>query len=705
MLMISVIVCTYNRAGALREMLESFFRQEACARIEHELIIVDNNSTDETRAIIEEWARRWPSLRYTREKRQGLSPARNRGLEEARGDWVAYLDDDVLLDSTWLEALQRCIQETSADVVCGRIYLAFKTPPPAWLGAFLRPYFGELDLGPSRLRLTSGEYARGGNLAMRKAWIRDLGGFNEALGRTGAQLLADEETRLAGRIARAGGVLIYEPAMVVGHVVGPDRMTWEYFNRVYAGLGATVARREPWRGRAWQAARLIHSLIHYALCAARSEIKHATCSRDAYQLARCQWTRSAHLLQERRRIQKEGGLPDESTTSRSTMSHLTTARSATAPLPSSGNAPTASAPPIVFLRDRFRHMGRRSGYDLLYEAMAPQWAGPAQGLVRDLTNAVTNASDLLFSPLLTRVMGSPYYSLSSLRMEWRVLQEARRTSPLLAHVMYLENDWGLLQCRRASCPGLRVIATAHQPPEWWQRQKRLLKRLPALDALITLSSLQTDFFRSICSARIFQIPHGVDVDFFRPAPEEQEAPKTQSPFRCVFAGSHLRDFETLARIIEWTLASEPSIQFDLLVSFRDRYHPALRRLTQYEQITWRSAVSDEALRDIYQQAGALVLPLTGATANNSILEAMACGLPIITTDLPATRDYCDASFAALVPPGDVAGAVETIFMLAGDPQERRNRAAAARAHAESHFAWPLIAARMAPIYRETLSAF
>jgi glycosyltransferase involved in cell wall biosynthesis len=111
--MISVIVCTYNRARTLHLMLESFFAQQDLNRLNHELIVVDNNSTDDTGQATEAFSNH-PGFSYVLEGRQGLSFARNRGIAEAAGDFVSFLDDDVIVDPRWLANLQKCLDETNA---------------------------------------------------------------------------------------------------------------------------------------------------------------------------------------------------------------------------------------------------------------------------------------------------------------------------------------------------------------------------------------------------------------------------------------------------------------------------------------------------------------------------------------------------------------------------------------------------------------
>jgi glycosyltransferase involved in cell wall biosynthesis len=249
--MISVVICTYNRSAMLERTLASFFQQTGLDAVEHEVLVVDNNSTDDTREVIEQFAAR-PTLRHLFEPRQGLSCARNRGVAEARGEIVAFLDDDVVVGPTWLVCLRRCFDETNADAVGGRSYLILDEQPPAWLGLVFRLFLSEVELGDERKYLPDGRRLFGLNLGFRKAVLDAHGPFDERLGRTGSRLLSAEETQVLKHVEDSGGIIVYEPDAVVGHLISPDRVTWPYFRKLALGQGTSAARSEPlrkWSGR------------------------------------------------------------------------------------------------------------------------------------------------------------------------------------------------------------------------------------------------------------------------------------------------------------------------------------------------------------------------------------------------------------------------------------------------------------------------
>ena len=257
--MISVVVCTYNRAAVLERMLDSFFAQAGADECSHELIVVDNNSADDTREVAARFER-FEGFRYVFEQRQGLSVARNRGVAEASGEIVAFLDVDVIVDKGWLRNLQGCFDESGAEAVGGRSYLVFEREPPTWLTAELRISLSEVDLGRERKTVEGGQRLYGLNMAFRKATLERVGGFDEQLGRRGKGLLGGEETVVFGRIAEQGGKIVYEPGAVVGHIVDKERTSWDYFKRLCLGLGMTWARSETKAGLMLRARRVAESV-------------------------------------------------------------------------------------------------------------------------------------------------------------------------------------------------------------------------------------------------------------------------------------------------------------------------------------------------------------------------------------------------------------------------------------------------------------
>ncbi len=263
---ISVVVCTFNRARLLRGCLDSLDEQTA-PNTTFEVIVVDNNSTDETLGVCSERAKRRPNLRTVLEPLQGLSHARNRGIREARGQYVAYIDDDARAFPDWVEHMLSFARRRPDVGAYGGPYSAFsEVPPPKW---FPRDY-GILDLGTEERELDIGrEWITGSNMVFRKALLLDMGGFNVELGMKGNEVAYGEEAQLLLGM-KARGIPVYAvPAMRVEHLIADYKMSlrWLLMSRYRAGRGYVLQQGGPrslWshlRWSVWAAGRAVVRLL------------------------------------------------------------------------------------------------------------------------------------------------------------------------------------------------------------------------------------------------------------------------------------------------------------------------------------------------------------------------------------------------------------------------------------------------------------
>lgn len=243
---ISVILCTYNRCQSLPTALGSIADQTIPGSIEWEVLVVDNNSTDQTRQVVESFSERYRGrFRYLFERQQGLSSARNAGIREARGAVLAFMDDDVAVEKTWLRSLTGHLHDGAWSGAGGRIFSDPDFSPPSWLGMESEynmggPLYAHFDMGdkPKELRFPP----HGTNMAYRKEAFERHGGFRTDLGRSGTNTMSNEDTEFGRRLLMAGERLWYEPAAVVHHPVPQSRLRKDYFLKWWFDYGRASVR-------------------------------------------------------------------------------------------------------------------------------------------------------------------------------------------------------------------------------------------------------------------------------------------------------------------------------------------------------------------------------------------------------------------------------------------------------------------------------
>lgn len=230
---ISVILCTYNRCQSLAKVLDSAAASTLPNSVDWEVLVVDNNSTDQTLEVVESFARRHPHrFRYYFEPRQGKSYALNTGVRQARGDILAFTDDDVTVEPTWLRNLTASLHSGKWVAAGGRTLPDRTFSPPRWLAIQERYACGALaifDRGPCAGELT--EAPSGNNMAYRKEAFEKYGDFRTDLGpRPGSRDPQKcEDSEFGSRLLTAGELMRYEPAAIVYHAVPASRLRKEYF--------------------------------------------------------------------------------------------------------------------------------------------------------------------------------------------------------------------------------------------------------------------------------------------------------------------------------------------------------------------------------------------------------------------------------------------------------------------------------------------
>jgi glycosyltransferase involved in cell wall biosynthesis len=268
---ISAVICTHNRAQYLAKALQSLFDQ-TLPRSRYEIIVVDNCSNDSTREIIEQFSAK-EGIKYIYESGLGLSFARNTGWRNARGSYVAYLDDDALASPFWLEKMLEVFETVIPRPGCvgGRVAPLWEAARPEWLSDEIITSLTVIDWSdePHVLRDIDREWLVGANIAFPLKVLEGAGGFVTGLDRSGDKLLSGGDVFLQKQIVQRGLSCFYHPEIVVSHLVPSSRLRKPWFIQRYYWQGISdaamqIVRDKPTRAErlrlaASRAARLLHS--------------------------------------------------------------------------------------------------------------------------------------------------------------------------------------------------------------------------------------------------------------------------------------------------------------------------------------------------------------------------------------------------------------------------------------------------------------
>ena len=243
----TVIICTYNRCGNLPSCLATLASQEDVQGIDWEVLVVDNNSSDDTPKTVERLSRELPiKVRYVREAQQGLNYARNCGIASSQSRHFTFVDDDIRVSPRWLAALYQAFAQTDADAVGGRIHLDPSLELPRWIvpGSEIAGFLGYQDFGDEPFRMDGrSKYPFGGNMSFHRRVVERIGLFDPKLGRKGegrkrGELFKGAETDYFHRLAAtAGARIFYEPRAIVYHRVQPHQLQQRYFLTIHFNAG------------------------------------------------------------------------------------------------------------------------------------------------------------------------------------------------------------------------------------------------------------------------------------------------------------------------------------------------------------------------------------------------------------------------------------------------------------------------------------
>ena len=240
---LTVAIPTYNGSERLPLVLERLKSQVNTEHFAWEILVVDNNSSDQTAQVVQEYQANWPQsypLRYCVEPQQGAAFARHRAVEQAQGEWVGFLDDDNVPDFDWVSAAYRFSQKyPQAGAFGSKIKAVFEVEPPQELKPILF-YLAIVDRGSQPLIYDprkKGVPPSAGLVVRRAAWLAHVPKKQLLIGRVGQSMLAGEDAEALLYLHRGGWEIWYNPEMVIQHLISASRLEGQYFLGLIRGVG------------------------------------------------------------------------------------------------------------------------------------------------------------------------------------------------------------------------------------------------------------------------------------------------------------------------------------------------------------------------------------------------------------------------------------------------------------------------------------
>jgi glycosyltransferase involved in cell wall biosynthesis len=341
---------------------------------------------------------------------------------------------------------------------------------------------------------------------------------------------------------------------------------------------------------------------------------------------------------------------------------------------------------VVCLTRRYQHHTASGGYDRLARELAATLVQRTEGprFVRRVFRRLSHTRPSINMYLLD-------YGYEDFFAELKLLTKSRLRKPDVVHALYGDEQLDLLLRARSLLPS-PLVASFHLPTSCVaERFKRLHKHLlGAIDAAVVVSRCQLQDFRSrFGQDKVVYVPHGIDIQRF--CPSSRNSPRRQ--VQLLIVGEHLRDWEASHRIIDECNARKLPVEFDAVLPralwpvfigcFNIRLH---------------SGLPEEELIKLYQNADALLIPVVDATANNTVLESLACGTPVISNSVGGIPDYVDSACGWLFRRGEISGVVELIDQFCNKPELALALRESAR-RKSLEFSWDRIADQMMTIYK------
>jgi glycosyltransferase involved in cell wall biosynthesis/GT2 family glycosyltransferase len=688
---ISVIVCVSESTVHLEACLQAL---AGLAYPNYEVIMVDAASAGHGYAqLAAQFA-----ARYMREERSSHAAARNRGITAAHHDIVAFIDGDTQPDRYWLRAIGKGFAQSEVMVVTGcvapreqetRAQIAFEHGGYG-LGRGLRRRTWRRDgLTPTELLWANG-FGGGVNMAYRKRVFTEIGPFDPLFQ---ADIPSDgSDIAMFHRVLVAGHTIVYEPTALVWYTPKRDDTSLRWLAYEH--------------GRAFG--------LYLLTCLRQHTVSRAVLLRFVVRdwLRRYFWQRLLRPGNATRRLvlTELAGALGSPLVYRKGMSDRRLASPATP-----GNPPTLLAqarqdkragatPPrrsvrrhahprhgvtIQVVRTWYPHWGQYSGINQFLHYVNQEKYSIETQLVQENDHdfPIQNRAVRRWLGYWVKRQDMAWYNLSDLTAEIKCLNYYGYKKADVIHYLDGEHSAQFLPrlCKLPHSIRPQLVVSYHQPPEVLDEVIRK-DNVARSDCIVVVAPEQLEFFKTHAAPeKVRLILHGIDTRYFKPAMRT----RVDGTVRCVTVGHNYRDYKTMRQVAA-KLSGERDIEF-YVVSPRPTGMEGLPNVMVY------NSISDERLLRLYQQADILFMPLTKATANNALLEGIACGLPVLSTALPSVQAYLPGPEAILVKDNDPHAFLDAILSLAKCPATRRGMATAARKRAEE-LDWVHIAPQYEAIY-------
>ncbi|MCB0177004.1 MAG: glycosyltransferase family 4 protein [Anaerolineae bacterium] len=341
-------------------------------------------------------------------------------------------------------------------------------------------------------------------------------------------------------------------------------------------------------------------------------------------------------------------------------------------------------PHVRYVVFRYGHHSPHSGYARTAEFGVSEYDGEIITVSKPLPKAIIRQR------LLWRLAkDAPGYDRTSMAAELKVAWHMLKEQEWIYHFLYGETTYNHI-ARLNNFRQNRLVATFHLPPYGLNRVIQRDSHLRQLSAVVCVGRNQQEFFNKLVDPdRVFFVPLGVDTDYFTPPASFED----RDPDLCLFVGSNYRDFPTFRGVIELVSYLRPQTRFLAVTSAK-----AAEQIGSHPNLCVRSGIPEDEFRDLYRSASLMVMPLHEATANNAILEAMACGLPLVISDVGAIRDYVNPESGAILPPHDSRCMANTVLGLLEAPSNRQQMSKHARENA-LQLAWPKVVKQLEAVYQ------